>query len=636
MEKLNIYLAGQLAQSFQGRSGIKINLNYSRDKSTVDKKVSITGVTWSRENLDIIQQWITDGINGTGPGITEGIPFAMRLQKGTQPEYEFFSGYLDLLNNPKLSRSITADIEVRQKDSVDFINDTFDGKDFQYLFETLGAGSPGKISTTDFTTVPYILNSVPNYREAMMGLLSIYVLGEQINAAIQSLSELAVELSNPFEATAIVRAVLRVIYLGTLIVAIIKMIKDTVQLVIQPVKYHSTMGLLEQLRKGAEYFGYTFKCPILESAPWDKLYIMPQKLQVPTNTVDDRILGITSPGQQPQYGYYKGTIGDLFRAAKTLIRGKYEVLPNKEIWLVREDQNTNVPSYTIPNVRQDYYGHNGDELRSNYFIEFQVDAIDKNTIQQYTGTTFQVLCNQAITQNEDLKLLKGYEAVSIPFALAKRKEELTVPEKIIKGLLDVLDSIINALVDAVNAVIDAANAIIDVINGIINALDVIGIDLGFEIPSIPSLNPVNLSALIENRIGMLMIEQDNTMMPKLMLLDKNASNPKLTKVSSTNATTLTARRAWQEWHGPVVSMVPSAGRPNGNQAIKKQLTGVPFSQSDLQSVLYNNKCFDFTGTEVEIDDLEYAIDSQSVDMNIRISQKIGLNLVETFIESNGQ
>jgi hypothetical protein len=55
--------------------------------------------------------------------------------------------------------------------------------------------------------------------------------------------------------------------------------------------------------------------------------------------------------------------------------------------------------------------------------------------------------------------MKGLEDVFIPLALAKRKTELTVPEKIIKAFLQGLDLIINAMISIVNALIQGINVL---------------------------------------------------------------------------------------------------------------------------------------------------------------------------------
>ncbi len=638
METVEFRLAGQIVEPPKGwaEDNIQVELNFDRDKETVTQQVNVTNLEWVRDNNDTIQQWIADGINGQGPGIFEGIPFSITVSAPGETPAVLHDGYLDLTDEAELSINIKSTVKIREKDTPDFLNETADGFDFGYLYKSLAAGDPGKISSSDFVPVPYILNSVPNYREAALGLISIYVLGNEIKAAIQGMVELAAEMANPFEATAIVRAVLRVAYLIILIAAIIQMIKDTVLLVIQPVKYHQGMYLLKQLQKGAEHMGYNFKSPILESAPWNTLFIIPEKNTVPVNAQDDRIFGFTQPAPTQQDGYYKGTFGDLLRAAKALIKGKVLFKPGNELWLVREDENISTPEYQIPDVRQDYFTYNTDEFNANYLITFATDVVDKNTIQQYTGTSYQVITKPNVINNQNMVLMKGFKRVDIPFALAKRKETLTTPEKIIKGLLDVLDAIINALISAVNAVINVYNEVVKVLNKIIDALDFIGIEVGWEIPSIPTIPPVNLGALIENRIGMLMIEIDQIAVPKLLLLDESGT-PKLTKLNPNNSTTLTAKNAYNTWHF-IQSFIPdaNAGRPAGNQWKKIVFNKLPFNLSGLNQIKTNNAAYAPAGTAAEIDGLVWSPRKQYANMRARLAEIYTLNLQQTFIEPDGK
>lgn len=629
-EFITFELAGQTVNPPKDweENSVSVQLNFDRDNQNVTQTVNITNLEWVREENDIINKWIQDGISGAGPGIFEGIPLKIKIDDGTGI-FEW-NGYCDLTEPQEISVNIRSTSAIKEIDSPDFINETIDGIDFSYLFKVTG-----EIVQNDFTFVPYILNSIPDYPQAMLGLLSIYVISQEIKNAINQLSELAVEMANPFEATAIVRAVLRVAYLIILIATLITLIKDTVQLVIQPVKYHQGMFLLEQLQKGLAHFGYTFKSPILESAPWNKLFILPEKQTVPKNISDNRLLGFTQANNSNnQEGFFKGTVGDLLRIAKTLINGKIVFKPNNEIHLVRMDQNTSVPQYQIPNIRQDYFTYNTDEFRSNYLISFLTDVVDKNTIQQFKGTNFQVITKPNTVVNQKMVLMKGYQRVDIPLALAKRKEELTVPEKIIKELLDVFSAIVNGLISAVNALINVYNEVVKVLNKIIDALDFVGIDVGFDIPTIPPIPPVNLAVLIENRIGMLMLEIDNFTVPKIMLLDKNA-NPKFTKLDPNNITTLSASTLWHSFYY-IQSFVPTQDRPNGNQYRKFTIENAPFNRSQLVQIKENNKCFSASNEEAEIDYLEWFPRKQTANLNVRISELYTNNLHQTFLEPDGK
>lgn len=619
---------------------LKIQLNFDRDKDRIrdegGQQLNVKNLAWVREENDIILAYKQAGINGTGPGLTEGILLDIALPVPGALPIDVLNGYVDLTSGTKFSDRIRTQADIKERDSVDHMNDIWDNVTFEYLFKV-----SGEISTNDFISIPYILNSVPDYPQTMLSLLSIYVVTQQIKDSIEGLTELAAEMANPFEATSIVRAVFRVAYLIALIVTLIKLVKDTIQLIIQPVKYHCGMTLLSQLQKGAQHLGWTFRCPILETGttegiPNSKLVILPQKPQVLPNDIDDRILGITTPTPNSQQGFFKGTVGDLFRAAKKLFKGKFVFLPGQtgmEMWLVREDENASSPTYQLPNLRRDYYNTNMDEFRANYTIGFEVDSIEKNTIQQYKGTVFSVVAKPAIS-GPGPKLMRGVEDVRIPFALAKRKETLTVPEKVIKELLDVLDTIINALIEAVNAVINVYNEVVKVLNKIIDALEFVGIDVGFDVPSIPTIPPVNLGGIIENRIGMLMLEIDQTAVPKIFFLDQ-ANNPKFTKITATNATALTAKSLYRGYHF-IQSFHPSVAKPNGNQWSKESFKNVPFSVYDYMAVKLNNKCFDFQGNEAEIDSCEFDPEGQHADLEVRFSEKIGINLIESEIEPDGK
>lgn len=625
----------QPPESAQGKNRLKIQLNFDRDKDRVQQQISLKNIAWVRENYDLILAAKQAGING-GPGITSGIPLTIHLPS-PQGEIEIFDGYIDTTSGVKYKNKIRYQSDIKERNSMDYINDVWDKKTYEYLYRV-----SGEITASDFKAVPYSLNSVPDYPQTIMSLLSVYVIAQQIQDSIEGLIELAAEMANPLEATAILRAVFRIAYLIILIATLLKLIKDTIQLVIQPVKYHKGMFLLDQLQKGAQHLGYTFRCPILETGttegvPNSKLFILPQKETVRTNIQDERLLGFTTPSND-QNGFYKGTIGDLFRAAKKLIKGKFVPLPGlngPELWLVREDENASIPTFVLPNMRRDFREDNMDEFHANYTLGFLTDTTDLNTLQQYQGTVFTMFASNAIP-GPGPDLTRGIQDVTIPFALAKRKEDLTAPEKIIKELLDVLDPIFNVLISGVNAVIDAYNTIVGVINKIVNALDTIGIDLNFQIPSIPTIPPVQLGSIIENRIGMLMLHIDNTAVPKIFFMDEGIA-PKFNKVHQNNRTALSAKSFYKGYHF-IQSFNPSPTKPNGNQWGKEpeNFKNVPFSVDNYLQVRLNNKCFSYDGQEAEIDFFEWDPEGQHADIIPRFSEKIGINLIETEIEPDGQ
>lgn len=624
--KTNFYLNGSKINPPKNWQELEIELNFDRDKDSAQSVVSINDWEFVRENSDYILKWINDGLT-TGPGIFEGIPFKLEIERNGQIENPF-DGYLDLTELPQLSCNRST-VKAKEREQIDWLNDIADSFTFEYLYK-----ETGEITNNDFVFVPYVINSVPDYKEAALMLISVFVIGEQITSSIEKIVELIAEMSNPFEATAIIRAVLFIIYLTALIISIIKLIKDLIQMIIQPVKYHAGMRTKDLLRIGAAHLGLTFKSEIFEEDPFSKEIIIPPKYNNPVNLDDDRFLGFTIPNKTEQEGYYKGTFGDLLRAQKEKHNAKIVITSNNELYLVRNDYNVSQPQFQLPDIRQPFFTTNANEFQSNYLVEFQTDLSDKNTIQEYQGTIYQIITQPKTYNNRDLVLMKGLKQVNIPFALAKRKESLSVPERIVKAFLDVFSGLINGLYAAVNGLIAVYNKIVKQINKIIKALGTIGINLSFEIKPIKQLDKVDLAASIENRIGMMKIETDFFNIHKVLILDEG-SQPKYNKIPIENKIFLSAKYLYANYHISN-SFIPDTDRPFANQRIIKEFEKVPFCFDDYIAVKNSNMCFDADGGEAEIEYLKWNIYNQHADMRVRFKQLYTNNLTIIELEPNGR
>ena len=598
-------------------------LNFDRDGNAKQRIVS-ENFEFVRENAATFNAIVTEGASGTG-GILEGLPFEVSVSRNGVTEIPF-DGYIDLTENADFSPE-SVNVKATEKKSIEWLERVADGFSFEYL------KGINVITTSDYKFMPYVINSIPDYKEAAIAILSAYIVYEQIRETIQKIKELVADLSNPLTSiSAVLKASLIAIYIITLITALVKLIKDITQLIIQPVKYHACMNVKTLLEKGCSHLGLTLSSSILSSTVFQKAYIMPEKYQNPVNATDNRILGFTIAKPLEQEGFYKGTFGDLLRAIKMLFKAKI-VIRNDVLYLEREDYNITPPQYIVPAISkyQPKYETNANEFKANWYGAFQTDTIEKNTLQEYSGTAYQVVLKPNQTNGNFLG--KGLEDVRFPFALAKRKTELSVPEKIIKAFLDALSLIINALISAVNALISGLNSVIKLINKVLKALATVGIKITFQVAAIPSIPSVNLGNIIENRINMMKLETDHTSVPKIFLMDLGSQN-KFNKLTTGNETYFSCSYLWENYHF-IGSFLPSATKPNGNQYIIRNFTNVPFGFDDFQKVKNNNQV-SFLEQDAIIQSLTWNPYDQTAEMRVRISTLLTKNINATYINPDGK
>lgn len=609
---------------------LEIELNYDKDKQEAKGRIALTDLEFVNEAADVVNKWRTGGLTN-GPGVFEGLPLQIEVKRGSVTETPF-SGYLDLSQGAIFSKDKCV-VKAVDVSGIDSFTDKCDSFTFEHLYGI------GQITSADFVWIPYIINSVPNYVEAAVAVLGVYVMAKEIRDVIEKIAEFVPELPLYYVFSTYIRLIIYIIYLIFLIIALVKLIKSIILLLIQPVKYHACMSLKEQLIKGASYLGMKFHSTILDEGPFNNTYIMPEKYYNQINTKDKQIFGFTDPSINQQ-GFYKGTYGDLIREAKKLWRSKILIKNETEIWLVREDYTDAVNQYTMPTdtsgtgIYMPNFRLNTDEFKSNTLISFLTDSIDKNTIQDYEGTSYQVIVEPQRINNQNMVLMKGLDEVRINFALAKRKETLTVPEDIMKNFLEVFQDIAGAMITAVNAVIDVLNTIIALVNDVIDKLGTIGIKLNFELPDIPTIEAPDFTSVFTNRIGMLKLENDIINVPKIFLADLGSA-PKYHKISQGNQFQLSGRYLYDNFHF-IASFVPSAAKPNGNQYVLKDFENVPFTFEDYLKVKNNNAIFTAEGEDALLDSLKWNIWQQKANMSIRINEKYTNNFKVSKYQPDGR
>ena len=183
-----------------------------------------------------------------------------------------------------------------------------------------------------------------------------------------------------------------------------------------------------------------------------------------------------------------------------------------------------MPQYTIPSVINTKYQLNTNEFTSNFLCSFQTDLSDSNTITDYLGTNYQVTLRPQNILNNELVLMKGLNQVEFAYALGKRKVELTAVERLFDEINEQIDNIVGGAVDLLNTIIYVINDVIDGINNLVDFFEDLGGLVGFDItipdiPQIPDVPYSPLGELLDNRIGMLLLEKDSFMVDKILRIE---------------------------------------------------------------------------------------------------------------------
>jgi hypothetical protein len=646
MVLINCYINGSYVNPPKNIRGLLIELNYGKDQFPQGNTVSITNFEWVRENADWVYNYIQQGLVG-GNGIFEAPTFRIDIQNGSVTK-TVFDGYIDLTDGLLIKQShlvptkaVSATTKALSHATVDWINDRAGGFTFEYL-ASLPIGTPGAIDSSMYRFMPYVNNSVPNYEQAAICTLMIFSIEQSIVVSLKAIQKDITDVAGFFNTPAgVIKIVIEIAYLLVLIVTIIKVIEDMVKFIISPVKYHAGMYARDLLSKGCEYLGMTFVCDTFSpSSDFYNEFIIPEKLYNAPSTSDSSILGFLVPDLNEQVGWYKGTFGSLLEAMKIKYNAKIIVTTNNEVILIRKDKNAQPAVYQLPDIETGPekeiipFTYNTSELKSSIIVEFRTDTTEMNTQQNYLGTIYEATVQPKVFTDQSLVMMKDYDNYVIPFARATTKTGLTYPEQVIDNFLTVFDDIANVLVLIVNAVTDTINGVVKAVKKIFK---LVGISL--NIPSIPHMNQLNLGQFIENRIGMMVLQNDHFQVAKILIL-KEGSQSKYNKIHPNNDAIENAKNHWDKFYY-VNSFLPASlnpayiDRPTGNQFIIKRFPKVPFTWQNFLDVFTNNRIKAPDGSDAIIESLKFNPALTEAEMTIRFSKLYTLNLKETFLQPTG-
>jgi len=606
MNQLNFYLQNNQINPPKNWTEIGIECNF-QDGEFKSQQVTINDWDFVRENIDVIQGWISAGY------IFEGMPFRIEeVQETNGNVITIFDGFLDLTEMTKFDEyGIVA--KSKQRYSIDWLNDTAAGFGFEFL------ASEGLITNADYIDIPYIISAIPNYKESAMAIISLTLSSQML---IQSASEITATLlaltSDPLSYGEVLRLISQIINFTISIVVIIKLIQKIFDLLIQKIKYHKGIKLRTLFEKGCQFLNLTFNSSVIPN-DW---YILPKKYVVPKNPNSSDglgILGAFTPNEFPQFGYPKESFSEFIIKMKDLFNGK--VLMNESLGNLRferRDFSTIPPSYIMPPVENTLYELNTNEFISNLLIEFNTDVSESNTITQYKGAGYQITQRPINSINPENILMKGLRMVNVQYALGKRKTELTTVENLFDNLLEALDAVLMPFIFAINLAIAVANGLIDVINDFIGFVEPF---VGFDFPSIPNIIPIEYTGfglVFDNRIGMLLLENDYFMQDKLLRLTPDG---KLTETQPS------AKLLYDNYYNIEIL---------NNQWKLQNFETVPFTTSDYLQVKDNPNAFDINGMPIKLESVIYSPWNKIASVKTRVQYTYSTNIQRIANEPTGE
>lgn len=611
-------------------NGVKVNNPINNDDVALeinfqpgdnDVSLSTFSFEWAENEAKILTDYLKNGVSG-GRGVTMGLPHRREIVENGKI-LNVLDGYIDLASAQWDRDLVTAD--TKEKAGLEWVTEVADGIDFQTLY------NQGFLTDNDKVFVPYVISSVPNYKDIMITTLTLVSIGIWIKQSVKEITADGLKVATIIDSLGgIIGTIAAIIYAIFLVISIVKLILDLVALVISRVKYAASMSVNRQIEAACNYLGLKYSSAILQDTTFNRLHIIPEAFAPPVTQADDRIKGYLFGNKIEQTGYYTGTFGDLLRRITGMFNLRI-VSSAKGLELLPMLKPLTSANFTIPDYYIPQFTTNASNLVSNIQLRFETDMVDLNTIDNYKGTIMQAqLAHPSLSKAErKLQLLKGFNQVSFGFSRAIRKEKLTQPEEALDTLLDVIGAVVGALIKAANAVIGVVNQIMEKLRNVKRVLGRIGIDIKVDFDPVPTLDDPNLGDIIDNRIGMMLLDKDQIGNAKIVLLDVNADMKK-TKISVDNNAQLNALNLYNVFH-------KSKSFAPGKESAQRYIYNVPKVEMNLNDVLtvMDEGNVRFKNKIMEVVSCSWNSGSRLADFVVKERKNYTTNLVETLTEPDG-
>jgi hypothetical protein len=131
---------------------------------------------------------------------------------------------------------------------------------------------------------------------------------------------------------------------------------------------------------------------------------------------------------------------ELFCNGRTKVHNGVVELERWDYWKIKSTASIK-SSLTIQGERTNAYSYDFSRLFKRYYIHYDKDYSDLNTIDNFENTHAEYSLDLVKATDKRLNLIKGGSDIPIPFARAREKEKLSWLEKQFKGLFKLIDGI---------------------------------------------------------------------------------------------------------------------------------------------------------------------------------------------------
>ena len=568
---LSFELDGQPSGTPVNAQELSLSANWETGEGQEESEISLTSIEFAMEDAKLLNQKVADGLTG-GAGIFEGVPYKIKLNSTT-----IFDGMVDLTNEATFVDCEKVIAEIMKEDGVDWLSEVADGISFGSMAKN------NQIVASDYIVVPYVLNFRPEAFVVGQLLITSFLLTKELIQGIKDIAFLTADVVNAIGSikgviVATIRLVAQIIYTTAIVLALISVIRDLIEQFFPAVRRYNGMTFKRMFEVGLASLGLTFQSTIFNSLPFSNASFLPSKSE------KGGIGGSANGVGHPNINSSIYNFGDFIRQMLQVFNADYKIV-NGVFIFERRDYWKGSSSYVLPDVetnqskRLSEFTYNTSEFVKNYFISFQTDIQDQNTLENFKGNNYQIISEPITVVNTKNILGKGLTSIRPPFARAYRKNNLTDYEKLLLDVAKQTDKIANFFGQS-----------------------------------------SNMASKITNRVGMMQLSDDTTTVDKFLFI----SNGQM----ATNQ--ITANMLWDKFHfiesfAEIVD--PATGLTIHNQSIIENAEKIPFCHDDWKAILLNREFTTPNGQNGLILSVDWDFQNQVANIRYKISKLYTKNII---------
>tara|TARA_R110001592_G_scaffold161419_1_gene394016 strand:+ start:195 stop:1943 length:1749 start_codon:yes stop_codon:yes gene_type:complete len=551
---------------------ITLSANWGTREGITEQEISTTSIEFVLEDAKKLNKHVSDGLTG-GVGIFEGLPYKINYDS-----INIFDGFINLSDDAEFIESEKVIANIVKSGGSDWLNDVADGFSFAFLREQK------YIVDSDFVVIPYVLNFRPEaFVVGQLGI-ALFILQKELIEGIRNIADSIANFSQAIAKLNPVGEILaaglllaaQIAYTAAVVVALVTTIKDLINQFFPPVRRYRGMKIKRMFETGLNYLGLNFESTIFDDPTFKKSVFLPSKSK------RGGLFGNTDKYGNPNQNSSVYNFGDFIRTMLTMFNADYKIENNTFIF-ERRDYWNNLSTYILPDVetnqsaRLSELQYNTNEFVKNYFISFQTDTQDQNTLEDFDGTNYQVINEPITVTNNQMTSGKGLSQIRPPFARAIRKDKLTIYEKTLLAIAKLTDQLARVI----------------------------------------NQRP-NLAGLIKNRVGMMSLSADTTTVDKFIFIENEQMSD----------TQISAELLWNRFHfiESFAEITGTDGKIYHNQQIIRTAEKIPFCLTDWNQLLNNNKFTTTTGQTGEIISIDWDFQIGLANITYKIKQLYTKNL----------